>query len=880
MSTVNIVYRPCCGLMGRGNTSRVGMSKAYSDAQLVLVLGFYDRDNAGDDLYKWLIPRCLHVPTHNFVFRSMDDVEEIPQDTYDFIICGGGDIINAYFMSKAERLLSTFAGRVYAFSVGIPYRADARYLHLFDHVFVRSRADYALAARELGTRNVTHMPDLAMAMPRPSLSASAQGPRVRLGICLAQPAFHDNAAADEMVRAIATAVSELSCGVDGLEVHLLSFNRHEASRSECDLVVNAALAAALSALGVAVQVRPGGRDLRTPQDIYTHMARHVDVVLGMRYHSVIFALNLYKPLVALYCSPKVDHLAVEFRDNIDAVYRLETRPNGQPTACDPKRLLECLDRAFHSRERKKPPLPDVALGDYIDVMFKRKQTADVLIKSDARSGPGRGPCDFDDALFTCRKALAEYLGVCGTALVQALARREPFDVGGRDREGVARLVCYALTRNVSSPYLWGLAENMLRADFCMDDAIRYIYDDARRAAALDATQSTERYYPKTGVPRSVFVSLDSLFHNDYSGYHRSGWGYVVGGMTSMMDAHRLLRRASMSIDTYVDRSFHWGHDTLQVMGLIPYREPWMGVIHHTFDETHSAYNCRELFAKPLFVESLRSCRGLVTLTEYLAGGVRGALRALGLQDSIPVHVLYHPMETVDRMFSMEAFLGNARRLVVQIGAWLRNPYAIYELPLGGSDNPLHLTKAALKGKEMDQYFRPAWLFERLHSTLLATSDGLDAGQSQGAGKSLDMCRPVNGVNKYCAGLYDAILHQDQSVTVLERMSNEQYDRLLSENVVFLNLVDCSAVNTVLECLVRNTPLVVNRHPAVEEMLGARYPGFYRDLYDAAAILKDVRKLAACHAYLKTADKSRFDLGAFLQQFQGIIRDAQPPAVAE
>ena len=41
------------------------------------------------------------------------------------------------------------------------------------------------------------------------------------------------------------------------------------------------------------------------------------------------------------------------------------------------------------------------------------------------------------------------------------------------------------------------------------------------------------------------------------------------------------------------------------------------------------------------------------------------------------------------------------------------------------------------------------------------------------------------------------------------LSNEDYDILLSENIVFLDLYDSSANNAVIECIARATPLLVN-----------------------------------------------------------------------
>jgi len=115
-----------------------------------------------------------------------------------------------------------------------------------------------------------------------------------------------------------------------------------------------------------------------------------------------------------------------------------------------------------------------------------------------------------------------------------------------------------------------------------------------------------------------------------------------------------------------------------------------------------------------------------------------------------------------------------------------------------------------------------------------------------------------------------VARHTSSVEILEKLSNEDYDELLSKNIVFLNLVDCSAINTVLECLVRNTPVIVNRLPALEEILGKAYPGFYTSLAEAAQMCQDITRIQQVYVYISKLDKTRYTLEFFLNQIQNII----------
>lgn len=349
-----------------------------------------------------------------------------------------------------------------------------------------------------------------------------------------------------------------------------------------------------------------------------------------------------------------------------------------------------------------------------------------------------------------------------------------------------------------------------------------------------------------------------------------------------LDATHLMKKSDIMLDTYVDRSFHWGKDILEHIGLLPYTRNWYGFIHHTFDRTHSEYNCYELIQNPLFIESLRYCKGLLVMSQYLVNQLKASLNQIGID--VPINMLYHPTEFVDNTFTMQKFLNNPNKSIVQIGAWLRNPYAIYELPIPQDGGPLSLKKKALKGKEMDQYFPPPGLLESIENVLLDMEwEYSNATSGQVCGNHIcrdqlcsHICRSHGNasINKYCKGLYDMVIRHIDSVEVVERLSNDAYDILLSENIVFLNLVDCSAVNTVIECIVRNSVLVVNRLPAIVEILGKDYPGFYNTLVEAAEICSNVNKINTIHMYMLRLDKERYRLENFVNQMQDIIQDGK------
>ena len=333
---------------------------------------------------------------------------------------------------------------------------------------------------------------------------------------------------------------------------------------------------------------------------------------------------------------------------------------------------------------------------------------------------------------------------------------------------------------------------------------------------------------------------------------------------------------------------------------------------------------------------------------------------------------------------MGKFERNPHRHVIQIGAWLRDPFAIYKLHLRErTDHSAGVVKAVLHGRHMDNCVKPAGNLAQLgamtgHLYLAAGSDEWamcrdtvgsmcrdgggsmcrdgggsmcrdgggsmcrDSGQwmcrdgggsmcrdavgsmcrdgggsmcRDGGGSmcrdsgqwmcrdarwsmcrsgimSRDlagmMCREMGGTmcrssewalagqagerrgNKYVQGMLRSLHDTENSVKVLPLCDDEAYDKLLAENIVFLCLLDASAVNTVLECIVRNTPIVINRLPALEEFLGLDYPLFYEDFHEAADLIGDMETIRRGHHHLKGLDKQIFTLDSFCSGFEGVL----------
>jgi len=113
------------------------------------------------------------------------------------------------------------------------------------------------------------------------------------------------------------------------------------------------------------------------------------------------------------------------------------------------------------------------------------------------------------------------------------------------------------------------------------------------------------------------------------------------------------------------------------------------------------------------------------------------------------------------------------------------------------------------------------------------------------------------------------------IEMWQHISDQEYDDLLSEAVVFIHLCDSSATNTIIECIARNTPILVNRSKPIVEYLGDAYPYYYSCLEEANEKLRNDDLIQETAEYLANFPGKKeltgdFFVDSFLKS--SIIRD--------
>jgi hypothetical protein len=297
----------------------------------------------------------------------------------------------------------------------------------------------------------------------------------------------------------------------------------------------------------------------------------------------------------------------------------------------------------------------------------------------------------------------------------------------------------------------------------------------------------------------------------FFGQHRSGWRYAVQCLRSLHNPRGIL------FDAFIERTFAWRQNEIK-----PHLKPWVGFIHvpPRIPEWFQGYQSNtNIFKTQSWQESFPHCRGLFTLSAYHRRYLEPLL-------GVPINHLLFPTEPSQHMWSWERFEANKEKQIVQVGWWLRKVHAIFQLPTS------KMKKTFLK----INYFDWDNLIRTEREILIKEGTFKDEMYS--------------------------------TAEIVDYLSDEEYDMCLAENLVFISLYDSSANNTVIECIVRNTPLLVNPLESVREYLGEDYPFYFNSLEEAARKAEDDDLIYKTHLYLRNHPfKERFAGEYFLNSFQ-------------
>jgi hypothetical protein len=147
----------------------------------ILILGYYDELNKNDNLYEFLFKKLFHK--YNIYFSNPYQINEIPY-YIDYLVCGGGEVIDEYFLAKIYSLKNIFEKNhykkllIYGISIETSYKTKSIisnvnnglyninknynlfHIDVFDYIITRSKSDFIVIKNLIGDNHVKFLPDI------------------------------------------------------------------------------------------------------------------------------------------------------------------------------------------------------------------------------------------------------------------------------------------------------------------------------------------------------------------------------------------------------------------------------------------------------------------------------------------------------------------------------------------------------------------------------------------------------------------------------------------------------------------------------------------------------------------------------------------------
>jgi hypothetical protein len=308
---------------------------------------------------------------------------------------------------------------------------------------------------------------------------------------------------------------------------------------------------------------------------------------------------------------------------------------------------------------------------------------------------------------------------------------------------------------------------------------------------------------------NVFKSFDTKTD------HRGGWNIVKNSLKQFVNPNSDI----LFLDV-ADGHFLWEEKH-------KITKKWFGFIHLTPitpDYLYNILNLNYLFENKHFTDSLSNCLFLLTLSNYITDFIKHKLNELGIK--IEVFTIFHPTDTQCLKFKLENYRENKNKNIIQVGQQLRKLSSIY--CLNTQFEKIWLTGFKDQRRCYDMLFREVEYFG-----------------------------------------YKNLNYESVDMKFVD--SFDQYDKLFTENIIFIDLFDAAANNVVIECLARNTPLLVNKISGITDYLGENYPLYFTNFDDINNLLLD-ENIEKAHNYLKTLNKEYLNIEFFTKKFVNILHN--------
>ena len=290
--------------------------------------------------------------------------------------------------------------------------------------------------------------------------------------------------------------------------------------------------------------------------------------------------------------------------------------------------------------------------------------------------------------------------------------------------------------------------------------------------------------------------------------HRFGWNYVMSHLYSVCTNPN-----GIYLNTWADVHYLF-HKPVRTT------KPWVGIFHFTPVHTqiyHKNCNIDLLLQNDIFIHDLTYCKGIFTLSGYMQRHVKEMLASIGFSH-IPVEQLYHPVDFTTELFDPDQI--DKIQTIISLGTQLRYNSTIYKLKTN---------------------HKRIWL----------------------PGRNREDCYQF--LEDECIEFGIPLTEEEFYKVSIEKLPDDEYDRVLGTSFIIIDLVDASANNSIIECIARNIPCFARRLPAVEEYIGSTYPLLFTNQAELESMLENKELIRSAYQYLVDHPelKTRLRMDTFL-----------------
>lgn len=271
-------------------------------------------------------------------------------------------------------------------------------------------------------------------------------------------------------------------------------------------------------------------------------------------------------------------------------------------------------------------------------------------------------------------------------------------------------------------------------------------------------------------------------------------------------------KSDLLMDLCIQETFQ-NSDVYKILNIIPYVKPWIGFIYNNVDTD-------TLFKNIEFIKSLKYCKCIFVFSHSMMIKINHLLDSKQLK--IITQLLYFPILESSFKFNFSKFI--SLKTIANVGT--ENLFSFYKIDFILQNNYFfNFKKTVIEMKKLG--------ITNKYSDLSFFNNSFS-----------DSSKWQTDLTKYITKIIN-------SVKEVDNLKPDNFSNFL----IFWNIENYPE-KLLNECIVRNIPIIINKHPDIIKLLGEKYPLYYENEENIHTILLKFKQISSANKYLIKLNKTR------------------------